>query len=92
MSRGPDPAAAGDARHHRLMAVFIVGFLAFLALMAWAERAGLSRDWIGPIFLFLSVMAYAGIGTRAPPTRRSSTSPAGAFRRCTTAWRRRPTG
>jgi hypothetical protein len=39
MSRGPDPAAAGDARHHRLMAVFIVGFLAFLALMAWAERA-----------------------------------------------------
>lgn len=68
MSRGPDPAAAGDARHHRLMAVFIVGFLAFLALMAWAERAGLSRDWIGPIFLFLSVMAYAGIGIYARTT------------------------
>ena len=68
MRRGPDPAAAGDARHHRLMAVFIVGFLAFLALMAWAERAGLSRDWIGPIFLFLSVMAYAGIGIYARTT------------------------
>ncbi|QTD47405.1 VC_2705 family sodium/solute symporter [Ottowia testudinis] len=30
--------------------------------MHWAERAGLSRGWIGPIFLFLSVMLYACIG------------------------------
>ena len=28
--------------------------------MAWAEAQGLSRRWIGPIFLFLSVMVYAG--------------------------------
>ncbi len=30
--------------------------------MAWAERSGLSRFWLGPIFLFSSIMLYAGIG------------------------------
>lgn len=30
--------------------------------MTWAERQGLSRHWIGPIFLFVPVMMYAGIG------------------------------
>ena len=66
--RATEPAASGDGRYHRLMALFIVGFLAFLALMAWAERKGLSRDWIGPIFLFLSVMSYAGVGIYARTT------------------------
>ena len=32
------------------------------ACMAWAERKGLSRHWLGPIFLFATVMIYAGIG------------------------------
>lgn len=49
-------------RAHRALVLFVVGFLAFLALMAWAERAGLSRAWIGPIFLFATVMLYAVIG------------------------------
>lgn len=49
-------------RLHRLLALFVVGFLAFLGLMAWAERAGLSRAWIGPIFLFSTIMLYAFIG------------------------------
>ena len=49
-------------RLHRQLLLFIVGFIAFLLAMAWAERAGLSRGWIGPIFLFLSVMLYAVIG------------------------------
>lgn len=66
--RASNPTASGDGRYHRLMALFIVGFLAFLALMAWAERKGLSRDWIGPIFLFLSVMSYAGVGIYARTT------------------------
>ena len=66
--RATEPAASGDGRYRRLMALFIVGFLAFLALMAWAERKGLSRDWIGPIFLFLSVMSYAGVGIYARTT------------------------
>ena len=49
-------------RLHRHLLLFIGGFVAFLLLMAWAEREGLSRSWIGPIFLFLSVMVYAAIG------------------------------
>jgi cation/acetate symporter len=52
-------------RLHRNLLLFVVGFIAFLILMAWAEYAGLSRDWIGPIFLFLSVMVYACIGIYA---------------------------
>ena len=50
---------------HRNLLVFTAGFILFLVLMAWAEYAGLSRDWIGPIFLFLSVMLYACIGIYA---------------------------
>ena len=49
-------------RQHRIFALYVVGVVAFLALMAWAEQRGLSRHWIGPIFLFLTVMVYAGIG------------------------------
>ena len=52
-------------RIHRNLLLFVVGFIAFLLLMAWAEHAGLSRGWIGPIFLFLSVMVYACIGIYA---------------------------
>ena len=49
-------------RLHRIFALYVVGVVAFLAPMAWAEQRGLSRHWIGPIFLFLTVMVYAGIG------------------------------
>ena len=55
-------------RVHRRLALFVVGFVAFLLLMTWAEHAGLSRDWIGPIFLFLSVMLYACVGIYARTT------------------------
>ena len=54
--------AAYKRRLHRILALYVVGVLAFLALMAWAEQRGLSRQWIGPIFLFFTVMIYAGIG------------------------------
>jgi len=46
----------------RRLALYSVGLLVFLALMAWAEQNGLSRHWIGPVFLFLPVMVYAAIG------------------------------
>ena len=49
-------------RLNRILALYIAGLLAFLGLMAWAEQRGLSRQWIGPIFLFLTVMVYAAIG------------------------------
>lgn len=55
-------------RLHRHVLLFSAGFLAFLLLMYWAERAGLSRSWIGPIFLFFSVMAYAMVGIFARTT------------------------
>ncbi len=54
--------AAYKLRLHRLVAGYIVGLGLFVLLMAWAERSGLSRLWLGPIFLFSSLMLYAGIG------------------------------
>ena len=50
------------ARLGRILALYVAGLLGFVGLMAWAEQQGLSRQWIGPIFLFLTVMAYAAIG------------------------------
>ena len=58
-------AAAGlsyQGRLRRIMTLYVLGLLGFLAAMAWAEQQGLSRQWIGPIFLFCTVMAYAAIG------------------------------
>ena len=49
-------------RLHRILALYVLGVLGFLVLMTWAEQRGLSRHWIGPIFLFLTVMVYAAIG------------------------------
>ena len=46
-------------RLHRILALYVTGVLAFLALMTWAEHQGLSRHWIGPIFLFLTVMVLS---------------------------------
>lgn len=63
----PDPGHAADlaaykSRLHRFLGAYVLGVAAFLLLMAWAEERGLSRQWIGPIFLFFTVMVYAGIG------------------------------
>ena len=59
---GPGAGRSYVGRLNRILALYVAGLLGFLALMAWAEQRGLSRHWIGPIFLFLTVMAYAGIG------------------------------
>lgn len=64
----PGPERAWHARLHRLLALYAAGVLGFLLLMAWAEQRGLSRHWIGPIFLFLSVMVYAAIGVHGRTT------------------------
>ena len=69
----PEPES-GDSdrsylwRLHRILALYVLGVLGFLALMTWAEHRGLSRHWIGPIFLFLTVMVYAGIGVYSRTT------------------------
>jgi len=63
---GPSPLSRRYLwRLHRHLLLFVLGFAVFLLLMAWAEQAGLPRALIGPIFLFLSVMVYAGIGIYA---------------------------
>ena len=58
-----EPSAGGYSRR---LASILVGYvacvLAFLAALYAAEQAGLSRHWIGPIFLFATVMVYAAIG------------------------------
>ena len=54
--------AAYKRRLHRILGSFVAGFIVFLLLLAWAEQMGLSRFWLGPIFLFSTVMIYAAIG------------------------------
>ncbi|KQT10237.1 VC_2705 family sodium/solute symporter [Ramlibacter sp. Leaf400] len=49
-------------RLHLMLAIYVTGVVTVLALLAWAEQAGLSRFWLGPIFIFVSVMSYAAIG------------------------------
>jgi cation/acetate symporter len=38
------------------------GFIAFIIFLAIAEQLGMSRAWIGYIFLFATISLYAGIG------------------------------
>ena len=59
---GAGGSAATTTALHRIVWMYVVGVLLFVGVMAWAEQQGLSRQWIGPIFLFLTVMAYAIIG------------------------------
>src|SRR6476469_3111409 len=51
-----------ERRLGRILGLYIAGLCGFLALLAWAEQQGLSRQWLGPLFLFTTVMAYAAIG------------------------------
>ncbi|PUE08517.1 cation acetate symporter [Limnohabitans sp. T6-5] len=49
-------------RLHRNVLIYIVILFSLMGAMAWAEQWGLSRNLIGPIFLFSTVMIYALIG------------------------------
>jgi len=46
----------------RAYGMYTLGFAAFVILLAIAEQMGLSRAWIGYIFLAATVGLYAGIG------------------------------
>lgn len=54
--------AAYKKRLHRLFAIYVLGLLVFLGLLSLAEFWGLSRSWVGAVFLFVTVALYAGIG------------------------------
>jgi cation/acetate symporter len=57
------PDYAGYKRHlHRLFGLYVLGLLLFLGLMSLAEYWGLARNWVGAIFLFVTVALYAVIG------------------------------
>ena len=61
----PDHAGMSSSyrwKLHRNVLLFVLLLLVLLGVMAWAEHAGLSRNLIGPIFLFSTVMIYALIG------------------------------
>ena len=58
-----DSVPPGDERRlGRTLALYVVGLCGFLLLLAWAEQQGLARHWLGPLFLFTTVMVYASIG------------------------------
>src|SRR6476661_487249 len=58
-----DSVPPGDERRlGRTLALYVVGLVGFLLLLAWAEQQGLARHWLGPLFLFTTVMVYASIG------------------------------
>ena len=46
----------------RILGQYIVGLCIVLGILAWAEQHGVSRQWLGPFFLFSTVMVYAAIG------------------------------
>ncbi len=46
----------------RIYGLYTLGFVAFVLLVAYLEHTGLSKKWIGLIFLLASVILYAGIG------------------------------
>ncbi len=42
--------------------VFTIGFLLFLVALAILEKEGIPRQWIGYLFMFATIVLYAGIG------------------------------
>ncbi|MHB1247872.1 MAG: sodium:solute symporter family protein, partial [Polaromonas sp.] len=54
--------AAFKAAVGKVYAWYVGGFLSFVLLLALAEQMGLSRQWIGWIFLLATIGLYAGIG------------------------------
>ena len=58
----PLRGAAFNRRLHWIYLAFGLAFLAFVVLMALLERLGLSRRWIGFLFLVGPIVFYAGIG------------------------------
>ena len=55
-------------RLHRNVLLFLALLLSLIGVMGYAEHEGLSRNLIGPIFLFSTVMLYALIGVAGRTT------------------------
>jgi cation/acetate symporter len=59
---------AFTARLKRVYAWYTVGVIGFVLLLGWAEQVGLTRNWIGYIFLLATVVLYAAIGVMSRTT------------------------
>lgn len=51
-----------ESKLHRRYAVFALGVLLFVGLLAMLERGGMPRAWLGATFLVATVAVYATIG------------------------------
>jgi cation/acetate symporter len=58
----PSPQAAFTRQLNRVYGAYVLGLLLFIAALAGLEMMGVSRRWIGAIFLLSTVLLYAGIG------------------------------
>lgn len=50
------------SRPVRLFGLYVLGLIGFVLVMAYAERRGLPRQWVGSLFLLLSIVLYASVG------------------------------
>ncbi|CAM4381309.1 sodium:solute symporter family protein [Bordetella tumbae] len=57
-----DNAREFKIRLRRIYVLYTAGFALLIVLLALAEIAGMARDWIGYVFLLVTVSLYAGIG------------------------------
>jgi len=51
-----------EIRLRRIYVLYTAGFALLILLLALAEVAGMARNWIGYVFLLVTVSLYAGIG------------------------------
>jgi cation/acetate symporter len=49
-------------RLHKILAIYVACLLGFLLLMTLAEKLGMSRQWMGSVFLMASIGLYTAIG------------------------------
>jgi cation/acetate symporter len=61
---GPDPQdyARYKRRLNHRFGAYVACLLLFLLALALAERWGLSKQWVGAVFLFATVALYAAVG------------------------------
>lgn len=62
MSGGALEAGAMRARLNHLYALYALAFVGLVGLLAVLEQLGLPREWIGMVFLLVTVLTYATIG------------------------------
>jgi len=62
MASGADGQGDGSWRLVRAYVLYTAGFVLLVMVLALLEILGMSRNWIGYVFLLITVSLYAGIG------------------------------